>query len=282
VKPSLFKNELLATSDPLNTWIFEGLWCIADRDGRLEDRPRRIHLEINPGRAYEGTEASLAWLSEQGFILRYKHSGSDYIQIVNFAKHQSPHFKEPASKIPAPSIRPSEAPDCDDNMSATEPETSTGQEPGSPQSSRADSGLLIPDSSDSGLRKPEARAVDAEFVERFAEFKALYPKRSGDQRWPSAEKHIRARLREGFTWNDILDGVKRYAQWVRAAGKEGTETVKQAATFVGTDKGFVEAFEIPKNGNGNGTYQQKPTRLERAKQALDEYCVANGVDPASV
>jgi hypothetical protein len=98
----MFKNELLATSDALYAWIFEGLWCLSDREGRLEDRPRRIHLEINAGRAYEGTEASLNWLSENGFILRYEHGGNRYIQVLQFKKHQNPHVREPASVIPAP------------------------------------------------------------------------------------------------------------------------------------------------------------------------------------
>lgn len=102
LKPSLFKNELLATSDPLYAWIFEGLWCLADREGRLEDRPRRIHLEINAGRAFEGTETSLNWLSENGFIVRYQHGQDRYIQVVRFGKHQNPHVREPASTIPAP------------------------------------------------------------------------------------------------------------------------------------------------------------------------------------
>ena len=39
LKPSIFKNELLAVADPLYTLVFEGLWCLADREGRLEDRP---------------------------------------------------------------------------------------------------------------------------------------------------------------------------------------------------------------------------------------------------
>jgi len=102
LKPSFFKNELLATSDPLHAWVFEGLWCIADREGRLEDRPRRIHLEINAGRAFEGTESSLVWLADNGFILRYERGGTRYIQIVNFTKHQNPHVREPSSTIPAP------------------------------------------------------------------------------------------------------------------------------------------------------------------------------------
>lgn len=112
VKPAFFKNELLATSDPLYSLIFEGLWCIADREGRLEDRPRRIHFEINAGRAYELTEQSLNWLAENGFIQRYEHGGARYIQVVNFKKHQNPHHREPESTIPAqgqPGASPSPA-----------------------------------------------------------------------------------------------------------------------------------------------------------------------------
>lgn len=102
LKPSIFKNELLATSDPLYTVIFEGLWCLADREGRLEDRPRKIHFEVNAGRAFEGTETALKWLTENGFLLRYEVNRDRFIQIVNFGKHQYPHVKEPQSTIPAP------------------------------------------------------------------------------------------------------------------------------------------------------------------------------------
>jgi uncharacterized protein YdaU (DUF1376 family) len=114
---------------------------------------------------------------------------------------------------------------------------------------------------------------ELEFAKNFATLKAIYPKRSGDQRWPSAEKHIRARLREGSTWVEILDGVKRYAEWVRAAGKEGTETVKQAATFVGTDRGFTEAFELPRSTNGTGkqSYQPRLSAVERVRLANEKW-----------
>jgi uncharacterized protein YdaU (DUF1376 family) len=120
---------------------------------------------------------------------------------------------------------------------------------------------------------------DDEFAKHFAELRSLYPKRSGDQRWPSAEKHIRARLREGFTWSQILDGVRRYAEWVRAAGKEGTETVKQAATFVGTDKGFTESFEIPRHVNGTPKPINQPrvSAIERQRRATEAW-LAEGED----
>ncbi len=50
IKPGFFKNEHLGTADPIVALLFEGLWLLADRDGRLEDRPLRIKAEIFPYR----------------------------------------------------------------------------------------------------------------------------------------------------------------------------------------------------------------------------------------
>lgn len=101
LKPSIFRNELLAVADPLYTLIYEGLWCLADRDGRLEDRPARIHLEVNPGRSFDGTARALEWLADNGFIIRYGAGDGRFIQVVNFTKHQKPHQNEKPSEIPA-------------------------------------------------------------------------------------------------------------------------------------------------------------------------------------
>lgn len=101
IKPGLFRNEILGVADPLYTLLFEGLWLLADREGRLEDRPIRIKADIFPYRNVD-IDAQLNWLWEQGFIYRYEVDGCNYIEINNFSKHQNPHCKEPASSIPAP------------------------------------------------------------------------------------------------------------------------------------------------------------------------------------
>lgn len=109
LKPAIFKNELLAVADPIYTVTFEGLWCMADRKGRLEDRPPKIHFEINPGRAFEVTERSLEWLTENGFIQRYEVGGKKIIQVNAFEKHQKPHVNESGSVLPPPpALVPSE------------------------------------------------------------------------------------------------------------------------------------------------------------------------------
>lgn len=79
---------------------------------------------------------------------------------------------------------------------------------------------------------------------RFDEIQAVYPKRSGSQRWADAKVHYNARLKEGETHDTILGGVKRYAAFVAASGKAGTGWVQQAATFLGTNKGYLEPWTI--------------------------------------
>lgn len=100
IKPSFFTNELLGEADPLYSLLFIGLWVLADRDGRLEDRPIRIRASVFPLRPAADVDSILTWLHDNGFIVRYEVKGKRYIQIENFVKHQQPHHKEVASTIP--------------------------------------------------------------------------------------------------------------------------------------------------------------------------------------
>lgn len=102
IKPGFFTNDLLAEIHPFGRILFAGLWTIADREGRLENRPKKIKAQVLP---YDDCDidALIQDLSCRGFILCYTDSGNGYIQVLNWAKHQQPHCKEPASTIPAPS-----------------------------------------------------------------------------------------------------------------------------------------------------------------------------------
>ena len=101
LKPSFFQNEDLAACGPLGMLLFEGLWCQADREGRLEDRPVRLKVQILP--YFEANcDELLTCLEKQGFISRYRVKDVGYIEVINFKKHQNPHVKEASSIIPAP------------------------------------------------------------------------------------------------------------------------------------------------------------------------------------
>ena len=101
IKPGFFLNDQLAEIEPLGRLLFAGLWTIADRDGKLEDRPKRIKAEILP---YDNCDIDklLNDLEKYNFIQRYIFADENYILITNFARHQTPHIKETASIIPDP------------------------------------------------------------------------------------------------------------------------------------------------------------------------------------
>lgn len=101
LKPAFFKNEDLAEVKFQYRLLFQGLWCLADREGRLENRPKRIKAELFP---YDNVdiEIGLSDLEKHGFVTLYDVGGSKYIEVNNFRKHQNPHCKESASTIPAP------------------------------------------------------------------------------------------------------------------------------------------------------------------------------------
>lgn len=82
----------------------------------------------------------------------------------------------------------------------------------------------------------------------FTAIRNAYPKREGSHRWRQALKHYRARLKEGFSAEQMRQGVERYAKHIRANDKERTKYVLQAATFLGTEKEFLHAWPLPKTG----------------------------------
>ena len=70
----------------------------------------------------------------------------------------------------------------------------------------------------------------------FRIFKAAYPERSGRQLWPAAIRAANARLKEGATFQAMIEGAARYAAHCDALDETGTQYVMQAATFLGPGK----------------------------------------------
>lgn len=150
IKPAFFLNEELAEISPEGRLLFIGLWCLADREGRLEDRPKKIKAEIFPYENFD-VDALLNELMSRHFIKRYCLGNAKdmprYIQVTNFTRHQNPHPREAQSIIPP----------CDETVENTGsnekalPRQDQGNAKDVPShekalSSRADSLLLIPDS----------------------------------------------------------------------------------------------------------------------------------------
>lgn len=99
IKPGFFKNEDLAELEAFDRLLFIGLWCLADREGRIEDRPKRIKMELFPCDDYR-VDVGIENLSRHGFIDRFNVGDVSVIEVTNFVKHQNPHGTERDSLLP--------------------------------------------------------------------------------------------------------------------------------------------------------------------------------------
>ncbi len=84
IKPAIMDNEQLSDLPPLTRLLFIYIWMLADRDGRLEDRPKRIGAQALPYDRDADINAMLEDLQKAGFIERYEADGVACIQIINF------------------------------------------------------------------------------------------------------------------------------------------------------------------------------------------------------
>jgi len=99
IKPGFFTNDALAGLPMATRLLFAGLWTIADRDGRLLDRPRKIKADVMPYDDMDPDQA-LQQLADAGFVVRYVADEQRVIQVIHWDKHQNPHPREAASELP--------------------------------------------------------------------------------------------------------------------------------------------------------------------------------------
>lgn len=230
IKPGFFSNELLAELDFATRLLFIGLWTEADREGRLEDRPRRLKMALFPADNVD-ISSMLDDLDHLGFIKRYAVGELQAIQIVNWAKHQNPHVKEAKSVIPAMPIL---------EASPGESDASTMQAPDSHSSFPADSlsldsGFLIPDS-----LNPSPAPVDS--AELFSRFWKLYPRKVGKDK---AEKAW-AKLKLTQTLYDTI--IKALAAHSLTPGwtKDNGQYIPHPATWL-NGKRWEDEVQAPSN-----------------------------------
>lgn len=100
IKKDFFTNTDLPECNPLARLLFIGLWVIVDRDGRVEDNPKRIKAQILP---YDDCDVDnlLEQLVPGKQIVRYQVGDQKILQVVNFCKHQTIHRDEASSILPS-------------------------------------------------------------------------------------------------------------------------------------------------------------------------------------
>lgn len=250
LKPAFFKNEALAECSPLARLLFAGLWCLADREGRLEDRPKRICAELLP---YDdgSVEDLLSELRDAGFILRYAVAGGRFIQVVNFAKHQYPHRKEQASVIPAPDVLDA-SPRQEQGITGTCPAESLIPHPES----------LIP-SSDAEASVVAGKPIDICPAERIIDL--YHQHMPANPRCKVLNKARRAAIRQRwreaalitskpFGYSTQAEGLAAWAEFFavcaesnfltgKVPGRDGAPPFQADVDFLFSPKGFAKCLE---------------------------------------
>ena len=249
IKPAFFRNAELVELSFEARLFFIGLWTAADRDGRLEDRPKQIKMEIFPADSVD-CDALLNDLAAIQMIERYEVDGKRFIQVTNFSKHQNPHRDEKPSSIPAPikhGANTVQAPCKDDALTM-------------PVGLIPDSLLLIPDSSTKDTtpdgvvcprpaadgpqlalvepaepgNKPKAKAIPdcphLEILALWAEVLSHLPQHNADQWRGSRADHLRARWRETATakcWESQEQGLTYFRRLFVHVGRSAFLTGRE-------------------------------------------------------
>ncbi len=184
LKPEFFTDEDLCSLPYQTRLAFEGLWCYADKAGRLEDRPKFLKISIFPYDNVDMEKQLDSLTCPKPFINRYKVEGKRYIQIVNWEKHQRPHHTERESFFPpAPPINTMEK----------------GMGMGSVHDGSAE------------LRNGELTVktpLNVEQKETFGEFKNVLLKKSEF-----------TKLAERFEVDIINSAIEEFGSWMKANGK---------------------------------------------------------------
>lgn len=185
IKPSFFINDELGDCTIPARLLFIALWTLADREGRLEHRPKRIKAASFPYDDDVDVVPLISELESHGFIETYTVDGINVLAIPNFVKHQNPHYKERDSELP---------PRLDQACSNVEPQDQANLDPSIPTlpcTDPADSLLLNPESPllnpDSGSLKPDAPSTDVDAPSpedhsvEFDQFWEHYPRKVSKQ-----------------------------------------------------------------------------------------------------
>lgn len=238
LKPGFFKNEDLAECDMAARLLFAGLWTIADREGRLEDRPKRIKAELLPYDALDA-DALLCQLAARGFIVRYVAGGQAYISIPTFTKNQQPHINEAPSVIPPP-----EEADSTTLSNKEEYRTSTVQVPDeygantpltrslNSSSLNSDNLRIHPAASASVLAGNEEKEKEPTAIEKqFEQFWLVYPRREGTKRGSKADALKVFRRLTASERKEALDTIGLYSQ-LEATKRENGKYIPDAERWL--------------------------------------------------
>jgi len=265
IKPSFFQNESLADLLPIERLAFIGLWTVADFNGCIELRPKRLKVQILP---YDECdfENIIKNLTDSGFISIYSVQDQHYIKIVNFVKHQSPHKNEREAGSAIPDICESDNKNSDLNKD--------GKNLNKDGTARAESLLLNPESlllnPETGLLNPDSRlpTIPPKNGGKAARGSRLPPE------WliPKSWGEWALQERPQWTAEDVRKCADRFRDyWISKTGKDATK-----ADWEATWRNWVRKDNTPANGIDVRYMTPMQRKMAATDKAIDEWLNEGG------
>jgi len=116
-------------------------------------------------------------------------------------------------------------------------------------------GIVTYDSSgdESSAKSPAPQKSSTDYPKEFEWIWQNRPRRSGTDPKKKAFQACKARIKQGATWRELAEGMKRYAEHCRQSGKLNTQFTMQMATFFGPDELFrTKDFGKDQRGSQSG------------------------------
>lgn len=101
LKPGFWVDERIVSVSDSAKLLYQGLWGIADREGKLEYSPLTIGFQVRPWAPNE-VPALLGELVEVGLVRAYAIAGKHYLIIPTLPEHQRFHPNEKPRGLPGP------------------------------------------------------------------------------------------------------------------------------------------------------------------------------------
>lgn len=102
IDPEFFQDEILANLSPHARLLFISFWMLADREGRLENKPAVIKGMVFPFEPKVNIVKLTDELAKHGFIAKYGPTGEEFVVVLQFLAYQKVHPNEAKSVIPPP------------------------------------------------------------------------------------------------------------------------------------------------------------------------------------
>jgi hypothetical protein len=253
IKPEFPQSETIGKLSRDARLLFIQLWTVVDDEGRARAASRMLASLLYP---YDDDARKLIdkWMDEleaNKCIRRYVVDGSQYLEIVNWLKHQKIDH-------PAKSRLPEFASPREDFANTSE--------------------ALAPDLGPRTLDQDKDQEEDIRAVaeatrpvdDPFEDFWEVYPKRDGANPKAPARKKFIAAVKSGVDPTAIIAAAKRSADEARSKGQIGTPYVPQAITWLNQQRwgDYAEIAPAASTGPPQPPRPDLPTDAElRAKYA---------------